>query len=121
MWSDAELALLAGTGIGERARTRRAQLEDTWQKIGACAAEADDAGEASDALRTFQLPDWRAFVHAETIASSRAFYVDAYHGEALVPCAEIGPRSRRDQHEIAARDHTASHVTDPERGAHFAG
>ena len=89
VWSDAELALLAGTGIGERARTRRAQLEDTWQKIGACAAEADDAGEASDALRTFQLPDWRAFVHTETITSSRAFYVDDVHGEALVPFADL--------------------------------
>ena len=80
MWSAAELRLLAGTGVDVTARARRAELVREYADLCAWVEANPDAGVA--------LPTLAAYLGAASLASSRAFYVDDEHGEALVPGAD---------------------------------
>ena len=80
MWSAAELRLLAGTGLDVAARARRAELVRDYADLCAWVEANPGAGVA--------LPTLAAYLGAASLASSRAFYVDDEHGEALVPGAD---------------------------------
>ena len=80
MWSAAELRLLAGTGLDVAARARRAELVREYADLCAWVEANPGAGVA--------LPTLAAYLGAASLASSRAFYVDDEHGEALVPGAD---------------------------------
>ena len=83
LWPDAEITrLLAGTGLDDDARQRRRELAAEYKSIQLLLRTLGEEAIAS------QL-DLTSYLHAATIASSRAFYVDEYHGEALVPFADL--------------------------------
>lgn len=77
LWSAAELRLLAGTGLDTVARERRAQLAREHAQLRTWCKEHHVA-----------LPALEAYLAAASLASSRAFFVDGHHGEALVPGAD---------------------------------
>ena len=81
-WSSDELSRLRGTGLDEEARRmRRALLTEHCQLVAAL----DAHGEPKQSpLRRSE-----SYIHAATLTSSRAFYIDEWHGEALVPLADM--------------------------------
>ena len=81
LWSEAELRLLAGTGLDKAARRRRRELEREYAELRQWRNANRSAG--------LVLPSLDAYLAAASLTSSRAFHVDAWHGEALVPGADV--------------------------------
>ena len=82
-WAPIELRWLAGTGIDADARRRYSEAAREHREIVAALRASPDHRALADAV------DLRSYLHATTLTSSRAFYVDASHGEALVPFADL--------------------------------
>ena len=83
LWPDSVLTrLLKGTGIDEEARHRRRELQAEYRQI-VRALRRLGAEDIADCMSC------SSYVHAASLTSSRAFYVDAWHGEALVPFADL--------------------------------
>ena len=83
LWPKPERArLLAGTGIEELVRRKRRELEREFHHAVRCLA---DQGERT-LCAGLQL---QGYLAAASLTSSRAFYVDSWHGEALVPFADL--------------------------------
>ena len=83
LWPEAELKrLLVGTGLVEMARERRRELaaEHRYMQTVLRSLGELDIAEA--------LP-LDAYLAAASLTSSRAFYVDAWHEEGLVPFADL--------------------------------
>ena len=77
LWSASELRLLKGTGLDESSRRRKRRLTDNYQS-----AAEEWAGSTP-------LPSLEEYLHASTLASSRAFDVDGLHGEGLLPLCDM--------------------------------
>ena len=82
IWPESDLATLAGTGVEEAARARRSRLVTAYTAMIAC---LKSHGHGSSDLACVSVD---AFLSAATLTSSRAFYIDATHGYALVPGAD---------------------------------
>ena len=77
LWSASELRLLEGTGLDESSRRRKRRLADNYRS----AAEVWTGSTP--------LPSLEEYLHASTLASSRAFEVDGLHGEGLLPLCDM--------------------------------
>ncbi|KAJ3179847.1 hypothetical protein HDU87_002415 [Geranomyces variabilis] len=88
LWSDDDVALLAGTDVEEQTARHRKSLSEEYDArvVPALTAEGLLGNAAAGAERFFSKT---AFLHAASLASSRAFGVDAYHGDAMVPFADL--------------------------------
>ena len=82
IWPESDLATLVGTGVEEAARARRSRLVTAYTAMIAC---LKSHGHGSSDLACVLVD---AFLSAATLTSSRAFYIDATHGYALVPGAD---------------------------------
>ena len=82
-WSSHELEWLRGTGLDVSARARREELVSEHNEIIAWLGTQ----AADEALSSFDMPTLEEYTAAASLASSRGFYVDGVHGEALVPGA----------------------------------
>mmetsp|Transcript_24562 Transcript_24562/g.40714 ORF Transcript_24562/g.40714 Transcript_24562/m.40714 type:complete len:550 (+) Transcript_24562:259-1908(+) len=78
LWSAEELCMLAGTGLDEVSYKRKRRLVENFRA-------ATEAWMAEPSL----LPSLEAYLNATTLASSRAYFVNAENGEALVPLADL--------------------------------
>ena len=93
-WTEGQLTqLLGGTGLEIEARTRRSSLLAEHRRIDHALAsighDARSAHELALALAVRAAVGAREYLHAASLTSSRAFYVDEQHGEALVPFADL--------------------------------
>jgi hypothetical protein len=83
LWSDSELRqLLGGTGLDVEARQRRLELLAEHRESVAVLRRKSDLVDAG----AFDLA---TYLRAASLTSSRAFFVDDCHGEALVPFADL--------------------------------
>ncbi|GAM28384.1 hypothetical protein SAMD00019534_115600, partial [Acytostelium subglobosum LB1] len=84
LWDDESLALLKGTSIESVVYENRDTLEETFKKhvAGQLTANHPDLFPAA----VFTLEN---FKRASCLVSSRAFNIDDYHGDAMVPLADM--------------------------------
>jgi len=82
-WAEPQLRLLQGTALPDSCAADRERLRADWQRHVKPLT-------AADATR-FPEPhfSYDAYVAARTLTASRGFAVDAYHGEGLVPLADL--------------------------------
>ncbi|KAG1672800.1 hypothetical protein FOA52_002788 [Chlamydomonas sp. UWO 241] len=80
-WSDEELALLEGTELEGRALEDREVTEEDFDDNVAHLAQKYGLPKSSWRLHDFHV--------AASWVASRAFYVDSYHGTAMVPLADL--------------------------------
>ncbi|KAJ3164540.1 hypothetical protein HDU88_005186 [Geranomyces variabilis] len=86
LWSDDDVALLAGTDVEEQTARHRKSLYEDYDTRVVPALKAEGLLGTAGADRFFSRT---AFLHAASLVSSRAFGVDAYHGDAMVPFADL--------------------------------
>jgi hypothetical protein len=95
MWSKLELAQLCGTGLDTEALCRRRDLLEEHRRLVEaleCLRAGGKASKGRTSSAEMDLPSLHsaeAFLKAATLTSSRAFYIDDWHGEALVPLADM--------------------------------
>ena len=85
LWSKADLTrLLAHTGLDTAACRRRRELLSEHRALASTLRGwGGKAEKVADAVSPL------AYLYAATLTSSRAFYVDTWHEEALVPLADV--------------------------------
>jgi SET domain-containing protein 6 len=85
-WSPAALRALQGTDLPESVASDRKRLRADWAAHVAplCAAHPARFPPARSAFFSAD-----AYAAARTLTASRAFAVDAYHGEGMVPLADL--------------------------------
>ncbi|KAJ3160807.1 hypothetical protein HDU86_008167 [Geranomyces michiganensis] len=90
LWSDDDVALLAGTDVEEQtARHQKTLAEDYATRVVPALTAEGLIGTTTTTNDQEQFFSQTAFLHAASLVSSRAFGVDAYHGDAMVPFADL--------------------------------
>ncbi|KAK9762634.1 hypothetical protein K7432_011450 [Basidiobolus ranarum] len=83
LWSDEEVKLLEGTEIHESIGKEKIDLKDDYENLVMPILEKYPTLFPKD-IFTFE-----NFLNASTVVASRAFQVDDYHGDALLPLADL--------------------------------
>ena len=85
LWSEADLALLAGTGTATLVAQQRSSFTaDYHRHVRPLFRRHAKRWGLPEAATTLQ-----SFLQAASLVSSRAFDVDAHHGHAMVPLADL--------------------------------
>lgn len=82
-WSKSDVASLSGTELDGAVDGEKAALADDYTSLVVPFIKKQIGGDIA------RLCDFNAFCRAASLVSSRAFHVDAYHGDAMVPFADI--------------------------------
>ena len=82
-WAEPQLALLRGTAIPPSVAADRERLRKDWERHVRPLSEAQPTRFPAAHF------SYDCYVAARTLTASRAFAVDAYHGEGLVPLADL--------------------------------
>ena len=82
-WAEPQLALLRGTALPESVAADRERLRRDWERHVRPLSEAQPS----------RFPEahfsYECYVAARTLTASRGFAVDTYHGEGMVPLADL--------------------------------
>jgi SET domain-containing protein 6 len=82
-WAEPQLALLRGTAIPPSVAADRERLRKDWERHVRPLSEAQPSRFPASHF------SYDCYVAARTLTASRAFAVDAYHGEGMVPLADL--------------------------------
>jgi hypothetical protein len=83
LWSPIEQSWLQGTDLGDSIASDYACLKEDYETLILPLIQSHPAVFSNSMDTSFE-----AFVNASSLVSSRAFYTDDFHGEALVPLAD---------------------------------